>query len=91
MGRIYEAWRDPDDWSVTLLQAGEADAHRAKGLLGPAAVLLYRFEAATLEEASAIHALRMGWAPYRPVGAPAECPACGAIYYPRGQWGVLAV
>jgi hypothetical protein len=82
---IYEAWEDPDDNSILLATSGEVATHREKNLLGPAAELLYRFEAATWEEANAIHALRMGWEPYRAMGPPAPCPRCGAAYYPEGS------
>ena len=82
---IYEAWGDPDDNSTTLATAEEVASQRRKNLLGSAARLLYRFEAATAEEVSAIHALRMGWQPYHPMGPPAPCPQCGATYCPKGS------
>jgi hypothetical protein len=81
----YEAWRDPADGSVLLTTGEEARRQRAAGLLSAAAELAWRFEAATWEEANAIHSLRMGWEPYRPAGRPAPCPACGAMYYPEGS------
>ena len=82
---IYEGWRDPGDNSVMLTTAEEAAAARVRGLISPAATLAWRFEAATWEEANAVHALRMGWEPYRPVGNPAPCPRCGATYYPEAS------
>jgi hypothetical protein len=82
---IYEAWEDPADHSVLLATTDEVAAHRTKNLLNAGARLLYRFEAATWEEANAIHALRMGWDPYRPVGAATSCPRCGATYYAQGS------
>lgn len=81
----YEAWADPTDSSTTLATREEIAHHRAHGLLSSNAVLLYQFEAATFEEANAIHALRMGWAPYTPGGEAAPCPRCGAVYYPEGS------
>src|SRR5688572_12171838 len=81
----YEGWRDPADGSVLLTTAEEAARERATGLLSADATLAWRFDAATWEEANAIHALRLGWEPYRPVGAPAPCPRCGATYYPEGS------
>jgi hypothetical protein len=48
-------------------------------------VLLWRIEAATPEEALAIHHLRLGFEPYKPMGEPAPCPKCGAIFYPEGS------
>jgi hypothetical protein len=91
---LYEAWQDPADNSVLLATPDEVAIHRGKNLLGPAAELLYRFDAATPEEAQAIHALRMGWEPYRPLGRPVPCPKCGATYYPDGSaqcWRCSAV
>ena len=81
----YEAWADPTDRSTTLATNEEIARQRACGLLSAEATLLYRFEAATFEEANAIHALRMGWAPYSPNGKAAPCPRCGATYYPDGS------
>jgi hypothetical protein len=81
----FEAWRDPEGESITLAPPEEITRHRARGILSDEAALLYRFEAATREEAHAIHALRMGWEPYRPVGGHASCPQCGANYYPEGS------
>ncbi len=82
---IYEAWEDPTDSSVTLSTIDGIADLRKKNLLSASAQLLYRFEAATFEEASAIHALRMGNSPFRPVGPPADCPRCGATYYPESS------
>ena len=78
---VFEAWSDPSDESILLASV----PLRSANILGPDAVLLYRFEAATVEEASSIHALRMGWDPYCPTGAAASCPVCGATYYPAGS------
>jgi hypothetical protein len=83
--RVYEVWHDPEAQSITLLDRQSVAEQRANGLLAPVAVLLYQVEAATPEEASAIHSLRMGWEPYRPVGAAAPCPQCGAMLYPEGS------
>jgi hypothetical protein len=81
----YEAWQDLDDNSILLATPEAVTDQRAKRLLGPNAELFYRLEAATREEAEAIHALRMGWTPYRPVGRPAPCARFGATYYPDGS------
>jgi hypothetical protein len=83
--KTYEAWQDPEDDSILLATSEGVARDRAAGHLGPGAQLLYRFEAATHEEASAIHALRMGWAPYRPLGPATPCPACGALLYAEGS------
>jgi hypothetical protein len=82
---IWEAWQDPTDNSIMLAPAVTIPETRSSGLLSPQALCLYRFTATTHEEAHAIHALRMGWAPYRPVGSPVPCPRCGSTYYPEGS------
>ena len=83
--RTYEAWADPENDCISLVATQGAEELRAKGLLGASADLLYRFQAATHEEAMAIHRLRMGWEPYCPVGAAAPCPVCTAMFYPEGS------
>mgnify|MGYP001558516995 CR=1 FL=1 len=91
----YRAWSDPKDGSITLALADEL----RPSVVGPDATILYEFEAATWEEAMAIHHLRQGWEPYRPAGEPAPCPTpglringkeparptCGAWYWPEGS------
>lgn len=79
----YEAWED-DDGAMVATAATCAD-HRARGPLVASARLLFAFEAATDEEAMAIFNLRMGWQPYRSIGEPGPCPACGATIYPQGS------
>ena len=81
----YEAWLDPADGGAALVPATESAGHRTRGLLDPGATLLYRIDAATWEEACAVHHLRQGWEPYRPQGAARPCPRCGATYYPEGS------
>lgn len=88
--RTYEAWmhanaggQDVDE--VSLIRSEHVQDMRDKGLLDRQAKLLYRFDAATAEEASSIHNLRMGWGPYSPIGEPAPCPRCGAWYYPESS------
>ena len=81
----YQAWRSPSDDGIICGTAAQIAEYRRRGQLDDAAELLYAFEAATHEEAQSIHHLRMGWAPYRPVGAPGECPSCGATCYPEGS------
>jgi hypothetical protein len=81
----YEAWSDPANNSVSFGPASTIQSQREQGLLSPSAVLLHRIEAATWEEANAIHSLRMGEAPYTPLGEPAPCPKCSATYYPHGS------
>ena len=83
--QTYEAWWNPDDESYTCAPSSTMADNRTRGLIGPNAKLLYTFTAATLEEAQSIHNLRMGWEPYLPNGDAAECPSCGAWYYPDGS------
>jgi hypothetical protein len=49
----YEAWRDPADGSVLLTTTDEAGRQRVAGLLSAASKLVWRFDAATWEEANA--------------------------------------
>lgn len=79
----WEAWQGDDGLQITLAQPEEAVDMQRRGLLGENPQLLYRFDAATHEEAQAIHHLRMGWEPYKPLGKAAECPKCGALRYPE--------
>lgn len=76
----YEAWET--ETGHVLFSADQRD--RILGLEGKVRKL-YEFDAATGEEASAIHALRMGWEPYTPMGNPAPCPKCAATFYPDGS------
>jgi len=85
MASTFEAWRDPSDGSVAFAPRREIHQLRTKGLLSPDAVRLYAVEAATYEEAMAVHHLRMGWEPYRPVGTASPCPKCGAQVYAGGS------
>ena len=81
----FEAWDDPSDQSITLAKSEDIPGLRERALLSSDAYQLYAFEAATFEEANAIHFLRMGWEPYRPEGPGVPCPDCGATYYPQGS------
>jgi hypothetical protein len=82
---IWTVWSSFDRSEVTLVQ-GEGQPRFADGSMQPNSdKLLWRIEAATPEEASATHHLRMGWQPYRPFGEPAECLSCGAMFYPQGS------
>jgi hypothetical protein len=84
MRYIFEAWEDADE-SITLMRAERVEDAKVHGLIDPNGIMLYQIQADTWEEASAIHALRMGWSPYRPEGEPMSCPKCSAIYYPMGS------
>jgi hypothetical protein len=83
--RTYQAWEDPEDGSITLAPSEVIADERQRGLLSARASCLYELVAETHEEAAAVHALRMGWEPFRPVGEPAPCPRCAAIFYPSGS------
>jgi hypothetical protein len=81
MMRTYEAYESESGCSITLVSTDS----NGRDLLEAEATLLYRFDAATGEEASAIHNLRMGWGDYRPVGKSERCPKCEAWFYPEGS------
>jgi hypothetical protein len=67
----WTAWVSKDGGQITLVN-GQDPPRFANGKLQPdCETLLWRIEAATLEEASAIHHLRLGWEPYKPEGEPA--------------------
>ena len=85
MLRVYEAWQSANGLVTACALAERFAQVRNDPDFGPDAKLLYRFEAHTLEEASAIHCLRMGWRPYEPVGESKPCPHCGAQVYPEGS------
>ena len=81
---LFEVWEDPDG-AISLQPAAQVAESQARGRIAAGARLRYRFEAATWEEANAIHHSRQGWAPYRPQGEAAPCPDCGATHYPEGS------
>lgn len=81
---IYEAWSASEN-QMTISTATGIAKQQASGILKADAELLYRFEAATWEEAMAIHHLRQGWEPYIPSGESKSCPKCGSIFYPEGS------
>ena len=70
----FEAWYDPDDNSIMLGKLEDIAVNKEKKLLSKNSELLYQIAADTPEEASAIHYLRQGWGPYKPVGEAEECP-----------------
>lgn len=86
MKKQYEAWSDPVDNSVCLSLTERIQEMREQGLPSQGAKLLYRIEADTAEEANAVHNIKMGWGPYRPIGEAVSCPNnCGAMFYPEGS------
>lgn len=76
---------DPDNDCISLTQDVYVEKHKRTGLIGINASILYVIEAGSSEEASAIHNLRQGWGPYKPMGKAEPCPTCGAMYYPEGS------
>ena len=86
MKKIYEAWEDESECSITFGTVENINEYRATGLLSEKAQLLHRVEAHTWEEAMSEHNAKMGWGPYNPMGEPKECPrGCGAMFYPEGS------
>lgn len=84
MKTTFRAFRDAP--SQTCLVSDESERQlRSKGLLPADAELLWEIEADTVEEASAIYHLRMGFEPFQPQGDWAPCPKCGAVFYPEGS------
>lgn len=78
----YEAWECED--GVVLFDSAQLEKMRSNSAM-LLTQKLYEFAAATAEEASSIHNLRMGFGPYKPMGEPAPCPRCAAWFYPQGS------
>ena len=82
----FEAWSTAEGDEVTVVPAEEATALSGERPLGAAPTLLYEIQAESWEEAMAVHHVRMGWEPYKPLGKAKACPrGCGALYYPDGS------
>lgn len=79
----YQAFEQSD--GPLLVTEDNARTLRELDILLPTDILLYEFDAATPEEASAIHNLRQGFEPYKPMWEAARCPDCNAWYYPEGS------
>ncbi|MCB1088256.1 MAG: hypothetical protein KDM63_14500 [Verrucomicrobiae bacterium] len=72
--------------TITLMKADRVEEHLRLGILEKDYETLWDIFAASDEEASSIHAMRLGWRPYHPVGEPQLCPGnCGCHYYPLGS------
>jgi hypothetical protein len=82
--QTFEAWQDPEG-DTTFATSASISELRTKRLLSDSAVLLYSVEASSWEEAMAVHHLRMGYEPYKPLGKPAPCSNCGALVYVEGS------
>ncbi len=80
----YRAYREGPMKTGLYSEASEAQC-RAKGLLPENAELLWEIEVDTVEEASAIYHLRMGFEPFVPQGEWQPCPNCAAVFYPEGS------
>ena len=86
MKKVYEAWQDESTSSITFASPEAIERLRALGDISDKAKLLHRVEADMPEEAMAVHHIKMGWAPYEPMGEASECPrGCGAMFYPGGS------
>jgi len=89
MRKTYEAWAEGEGskWiSISLATIDGIAEQRAKGLLPPNAKLRHQIEAETMEEALAVHHIKMGWPPFQPPGKAQPCPnSCGALFYPEGS------
>ena len=86
MKKVYEAWEDESDCSISFGTLENLAEQRSKGLLSKKAKLLHRVEAHTWEEAMSEHYAKMEWGSYRPEGEPTKCPkGCGAMFYPEGS------
>lgn len=88
---IYEAWVDAT--GITLAPKPAIGGLITDGIISAPARCIYSFEAATAEEASAIHHIRQGWEPYSPSGEAEQCVVCESYYYPKGSgecWKCLA-
>lgn len=81
--RVYSVWQSES--SVALVE-GLGPPTLANGTVDdPSAQRLWTIEAASREEAMAIHHLRQGWEPYVPRGAARPCSGCGALKYVEGS------
>ncbi|MBL1278362.1 MAG: hypothetical protein COB30_019995 [Ectothiorhodospiraceae bacterium] len=80
----FEAWADDD--GVSLVASDNVKWQQENNLLGKHAKFLHSIEADTHEEAMAVHHIKMGWEPYKPMGEAKSCPkGCGAYFYPEGS------
>ena len=80
----FEAWAD--DEGISFATRESIKWQQENNLLGRNAKFLHVVEADTHEEAMAVHHIKMGWEPYKPMGEAALCPnGCGSYYYPDGS------
>jgi hypothetical protein len=84
--RVFTAWGQEGSPIAGTLVGGEGPPAYCNGEIMPdCEKFFYRIDAATLEEAHAIHDLRRGYAPGAPMGDAAPCPDCGAKHYPHSS------
>lgn len=85
MKRVFSAWTSPDGTEAAFAEGVHPPllANGRPALDG--AVLLWRVEAGSYEEAMAIRNIRLGFGAYVPQGPAAACPKCAAMYYPAGS------
>lgn len=83
--KSYSAWTGLDGKAKTLVEGVERPRTLNGAHMPETEVQLWTIHAATWEEASAIHFLRLGSGDYRPHGEAQPCPVCGAMYYPEGS------
>jgi len=76
---LFECW-EMVDGSVIL---GTVESNRRNAPPNERCRLVHSVDLPTLEEAQAVHHLRMGWEPFKPMGKAEPCPTCGAFYYPE--------
>lgn len=77
---LFECW-EMEDGSI---QFGTYESNRKSAPKEERKRLVHCVDLPTFEEALAVHHLRMGWGPFKPMGNAEPCPACGAFYYPEG-------
>ena len=77
----YQAWADSDGILFTTLEG--VAWHKERGLLSAAATLLHEVIADTPEEASAVHHIKMGWAPYNPWVKPLPALNVAPVFIPK--------
>jgi len=78
----FEAWQNETE--IAFGPVEKIASEKRQGLISDTATLIHTVYADTWE-AMAVHHIKMGWEPYKPVGNAEFCPKCGSIYYPNGS------
>ena len=76
--KIYQVWKCEDESLTLATEKGIAEQMNIEG--SKPIEKIHEFLAATPEEAASIYYLRMGHAPYKPMGKPELCPNCENSY-----------